>query len=177
MKLFIPIALTTLLFSCSNSKEAANTTNTTVDEKKEQVDATYNDAKNEIEEKKDEPTTDLMTQKSIEIKAHFGEFAESDPITIQSAMVSGNTLILTVSYSGGCKEHSFDMVGSQFVAKSLPPIRQLKLIHKNNDDKCKAIVTKTISVDIREMADRQESGSEIVFNLQGYEGRINYKYQ
>ncbi len=182
MKLHIPIILSAILLSCGNSKEVTSSKTqdsqevNVTQEVKEQTDATYNSTKTEIEEKKEE-ATDLNTEKSIEIKAHFGEFEDSDPINIQSVLVSGNTLILTVSYSGGCEEHSFDMVGSQFTAKSLPPIRQLKLIHKNNGDKCKAIIGKTILVDIRDMADVQETGSEIILNLEGWKGRISYKYQ
>jgi len=177
MKLYIPIALSVLLFSCGNTKEVTESTSTEAQEVKTQTDASHHSPKPTVEEKKNDPNTELKSEKLIEIKAHFGEFVDSDPIQINSAVVSGNTLILNVTYSGGCEEHSFDMVGSQVVAKSLPPIRQIKLIHKKNGDNCRALITKTINIDIREMANIQKNGSEIILNLQGFEGRISYTFQ
>jgi len=175
MKLYIPIVFSALLLSCGNTKEVTESTSTEV---KENTEATVIEHKDEIEERVEKVIVeDLKSEKDIEIKAHFGEFVESDELSINSVIISGNILIINVTYSGGCNEHSFDMVGSQMVAKSLPPIRQIKLIHKNNGDLCKSLVTKTIIVDIREMADIQESGSEIILNLQGYQGRISYVFQ
>ena len=172
MKLIISIVLSTLLFSCGSAKESVET------EVKENIENSVVVERNDPEQKVDEiQKEDLKSEKDIEIKAHFGEFVDSDEISINSVVVSGNTLILNVTYSGGCKEHSFDMVGSQMVAKSLPPIRQIRLIHKNNGDHCRSIVSKTIIVDLRKMADVQVTGSEIILNLQGWNGRINYTFQ
>ncbi len=182
MKLIITFIVVSTLLSCGNSKKASespkNTTSTSKPVAKEVKDPTTSqtNSNSEITEKKIDPEEELAN-KNIEIKAHFGEFVESDDLTINSAEIVGNNLVLSVTYSGGCEKHSFDMVGSQFIAKSLPPIRQLKLIHKNNGDKCRAIITKTITVDVRDMAERKEPGAEIVFNLHGYEGRIVYIFK
>ena len=82
-----------------------------------------------------------------------------------------------VTYSGGCKEHSFDMVGSQNISKSLPPIRQIRLIHNGNEDHCRELITRTLKVDLSDMAYSKTSGSEIVLNLKGAREPINYIFQ
>lgn len=128
--------------------------------------------KNAIQEQ--EQPTDSSTM----IKATIGEFkATTDPVTISNIRVSGNTLLIDVSYSGGCEKHAFEVIGSPMIAKSLPPIRHIQLVHNANGDKCKKLELKTIEVDIKELAYQQESGSEIYLTIDGWEERILYTFE
>lgn len=52
--------------------------------------------------------------------AQIGKPAVSDMCTIQRAKLTGNILELTVSYSGGCEVHQFELIGNPNIAKSLP---------------------------------------------------------
>lgn len=102
---------------------------------------------------------------------------ESDPVTITGATVDGNTLKIDVSYSGGCKEHIFDLVGSFAIMKSLPAQRSIKLLHNSKDDTCREFIEQTVEFDISELAYSKEAGSEIILLLNGYREPITYKYQ
>lgn len=95
---------------------------------------------------------------------------------IDSAYIEGNTMWIKVSYSGGCEEHHFDLEGNTAISKSLPPIRNITLIHSGKKDGCKAMIIKTLQFDIREFAYQKEEGSQIKLNLEGYKPQLMYTY-
>ncbi|MCH2225227.1 MAG: hypothetical protein MK066_10710 [Crocinitomicaceae bacterium] len=114
------------------------------------------------------------------IKAALGDIvnADSDATSISSASIEGNILTLSLSYSGGCEKHVFDLLGSFSVMKSLPAKRSIKLIHNANGDKCRKLVEETIKFDISDLAVAKQSGSEIVLLLDGYKGgELSYIYK
>jgi hypothetical protein len=119
-----------------------------------------------------------QTNSNVMLTATIGEVnVPSDPVTISDIRVKGNKLFIDVSYSGGCKEHTFQLVGSSMIAKSLPPIRHMQLIHESNDDKCKKMVMQTLEVDIKALAYQQQAGSEIFLTIDGWKDRIEYTYE
>lgn len=119
-----------------------------------------------------------LTMKIVKVKAEIGDLnTESAPITIESAEIRGNLLYLDVSYSGGCEEHYFRVIGSQMIAKSMPPIRGIKLIHDNNSDSCKKLEKVKLEINIKELAYKQEQGSEIYLNIDGLDQKLLYKYE
>jgi hypothetical protein len=110
-------------------------------------------------------------------KAVLGDINEvGDSINILNASVEGNNLIIEVSYSGGCETHEFKLIGSPMIAKSLPPIRSIVLVHLGKGDACRQLVTEKLSFDIRDFA-YTVSESEIYLNLKGFEKRILYKFK
>jgi hypothetical protein len=123
----------------------------------------------------DEIITSQNGEQPVKINAEIGDMeTESAAIDITDARIIGNTLYLDVAYSGGCKEHDFKLIGSSMIAKSLPPIRAMKLIHINNDDNCRAYLLRKIEVDLRELAYTQDKGSVIHLTLEGWEERLTY---
>ena len=121
-----------------------------------------------------EPDLEIM-----KIKATIGKFAkESDPIiSINSVEIVGNTLVLDVSYGGGCKEHQFEVIGSEMIAKSMPPIRAIQLVHHANGDNCRAIVRNRLEINIEDLAYQQKKGDEIYLTIEGWEERILYTFK
>lgn len=103
--------------------------------------------------------------------------APSDPVTIKSVRMEGNKLILTVQYSGGCENHSFQCIGSPVIAKSLPPIRSIQLVHTANGDACKKLIEQTLEIDISALAYKQEAESKIFLNLEGWAEQIAYIFE
>ncbi|MCO5260570.1 MAG: hypothetical protein M9916_10535 [Crocinitomicaceae bacterium] len=120
--------------------------------------------------------TDLETMK---MKATIGKFAkESDPImSIDAIEVNENTLYIDITYGGGCKDHEFEIIGSEAIAKSLPPIRAVQIVHHANEDNCRSIVKKRLEVDITDLAYLKEKDSEIYLTFENWEGRVLYKYK
>ncbi len=123
-------------------------------------------------------TKEVLDIDPIEVqKAQIGEVTqESDAVTITEAKLEGNILSLNIEYSGGCKDHSYDLIGSEAVMKSMPPKRAVNLIHHSNGDSCRELVSETIKFDIRALAMAQTKGSEIVLMLDGYKESISYVY-
>jgi hypothetical protein len=70
------------------------------------------------------------------------------PLAIQNVQISGDDLSITVSYSGGCKDHSFILFVSSAFMKSKPVQAELFLSHEDHDDPCDAIITETIYFDL-----------------------------
>jgi len=98
----------------------------------------------------------------------------SDPFEIQEATITGNKLLLKISYAGGCQEHSFQLIGANQISKSLPPIRSIRLIHDGNQDACKAKIIKDIEIDISELCYKNETNSSIYLQLQGWKENLPY---
>lgn len=101
----------------------------------------------------------------------------SSPTTIYDAKLNGNILILSIGYTGGCATHTFDLVGSEMISKSLPPIRSINLIHKANNEECKRAMYDTLYFDITNLAYKKEAGSVIKLNLADWKEQIVYTYQ
>lgn len=110
-------------------------------------------------------------------KAQIGDVTqESAQTTISSVKLEGNILSLDIEYSGGCKDHSFEFVGSAAIMKSLPPKRAVKLVHNSNGDTCRELISETIKFDIRALAVTETTGSEIILLLDGVKESISYVY-
>lgn len=112
------------------------------------------------------------------IKAVIGhQVKDSDPIMgIDSIYMDGNYLIVALRYGGGCKEHTFGVVGSEMIAKSYPPIRAIQIVHRANEDHCRAIKDTTLQVDMTDLAYKQEVGSEIYYTLKEWKGKILHTF-
>jgi hypothetical protein len=102
---------------------------------------------------------------------------DTQPVKITGATIDGNTLVVSVSYSGGCQEHQFDLVGSEAISKSLPPQRSVRLVHSGERDLCKALILRTLKFDIKELAYEQEAGSTIILHLEGWDTDLKYIYR
>jgi hypothetical protein len=116
------------------------------------------------------------------LQAEIGNISEkSEDYTIGSAEIKDNLLTLNVTFECGCNPHQFSFAGSEMIAKSLPPIRSVKLILKkvNGEGKkpCKEKSSQIIDVDISTMSYQQISGNEIYLNIAGYDERILYTYK
>ena len=162
MKLFILLFAGTLLYSCSNSKKIIE----------EEISSTTE----EVIDSASETVSDAKPERNVKIKAEIGEFTDSDLFEIKSAKIVGNSLFMVVTFSGGCAEHNFDFIGSPMVMKSLPAKRSVKLIHDKNDDSCRSIVTKTLEIDLKNIAYKQTTGSELVLLLDGWKGELKYTF-
>lgn len=130
--------------------------------------------------KKNAMTMDIKPDQpeTTKITAEIGNYdTTSAAIEIKNVKIEGNKMLIDVAYSGGCQDHSFQVVGSPVIAKSMPPIRSVRLIHFNNNDNCRAYIMKTLEVDIKALSDRQKAGSVIYLTLEGWEERLTYTFE
>lgn len=119
-----------------------------------------------------------LKMKAMNSKAELGKMpVDTDALNIVSAKINGNTLALAVTYTGGCADHTFRLVGSQAISKSLPPIRAVRIIHHAHGDTCKATVKKTLNFDLTELAYQKETGSEIMLKIEGVDEPLKWSFK
>jgi hypothetical protein len=71
-----------------------------------------------------------------------------DPYEVGGIVVDGDTLVVTVSYSGGCEEHTFTPCFDGAFAESDPVQATLELFHDDHGDTCEAYPTVDVPVDL-----------------------------
>lgn len=154
MKLVILLSLSAVLFSCGVFKKK--------DKSEEEV------------------VTTAVTEKVVPpaIKATLGDTGQaSDPLEISSIAIEGNIMKIDVSYSGGCQVHSYDLVGSFAVMKSMPAQRSVQLVHRAKGDNCRTVIKETLRFDITDLAMTQTPGSEIILLVDGYKDPVSYTFK
>ena len=116
----------------------------------------------------DEPEN---TIDAAELTINLDDFP-NDGITIEGAAVEGNQMALKVSYSGGCKEHDFKLIGLTAISKSIPPQRQIRLSHDANGDNCREFITEELTFDISAFGIKE--GEPITLQLEGWKEDLTY---
>ena len=71
-----------------------------------------------------------------------------DPVYLQEAFVDGDCLQIKISYSGGCKEHTINLVLIQPSATNDLTIPVFEISHNANGDMCEAYFTKELRFDL-----------------------------
>lgn len=123
----------------------------------------------------------ILPKPRLLLVAETGNISETSlGYTIESAEIKENLLTLVVTYDSGCNPHQFSFVGSDMVAKSMPPIRSAKLILKNTGDEdfkpCTEKYSQTIDIVISSLAYQQIPGNEIYLKIDGYSERLKYTF-
>ena len=101
----------------------------------------------QVESPADKPAAAAPTSKPLRVTASP---APKDDIAIKSLEVQGDTLVARVMHSGGCKEHTYDLLWSGTFQKSAEGTNQVELVlaHDANGDACEALLNRTASFDL-----------------------------
>jgi hypothetical protein len=78
---------------------------------------------------------------------------ENDPFVLEDLKIIGDSVYITVSYSGGCKQHSFEIVWSEELTETEPPSTSLIIVHNANGDNCEAYITETLLFSIDDLSE------------------------
>lgn len=95
-------------------------------------------------------------------------------LTIENVTIEGDTLFASVSYSGGCGEHEFSLEANGAMMKSLPPKQPLRIIHRSNNDPCRAHIVEELKFDISKY--RGTPSGITVILLENWNQHLNYSY-
>lgn len=68
----------------------------------------------------------------------------SDPVTIHAAEVKGDSIELSVSFGGGCREHAFVLLTDGAWMESYPVQLGVRLAHDAEGDSCKAYLSRVV---------------------------------
>ncbi|MFA6483170.1 MAG: hypothetical protein WCW62_11365 [Bacteroidales bacterium] len=102
-----------------------------------------------------------------------------DAFRLDSAFVKDDNLLMRVSYSGGCRDHEFNLWRLPTNALDPPPI-ELALSHNSNGDLCEAWITRWLVFSLVPL--REKNKHEVKFLLRGspemsaYFGTFTYGY-
>ncbi len=102
-----------------------------------------------------------------------------DPFRLDSAYVKGDFLFMQVGFSGGCRDHEFNLLRLPPNVLDPPPI-ELALSHKSNGDACEAYISRLLVFSLMPL--REKGTHEVKFLLRGspemsaYFGTFIYKY-
>ncbi len=92
-----------------------------------------------------------------------------DELTIRGGAIDGIVLEIYVNYGGGCGDHEFMLLGRPNFMESYPVQIDLYVHHRNIDDYCDAIVSDTLCLDVRRVAELYEgiyqSCDDILINV------------
>lgn len=110
-----------------------------------------------------------------------------DPFNLNEARISGDTLTVSVSYSGGCATHDFALFMSPAAFLESNPVQaDLYIRHDSHGDLCEAYITTEVSFEVSAIArlyrEFYDSGNEVILNVHQYfdtapEERIQVSYQ
>ncbi|MDG2311441.1 MAG: hypothetical protein P8L64_03520 [Flavobacteriales bacterium] len=89
---------------------------------------------------KTEPVLSLETTDLNETALQETTAVTQSPFTFVDVVLKGDTLIAKVQYSGGCGNHTFEIEKNGFLMKSLPPKQPIKIIHRSDEDSCRALI-------------------------------------
>lgn len=183
MKLFKTFMLSLVLLAAFSSCKTKNNSskNNAENNNSEMKNSDKNNSEIENSEKESTERVQNLPLPRLLIISEVGDISKSsEGYTIKSAAIKDNLLTLDVTFDCGCVPHQFSFVGSDMVAKSLPPIRSAKLILKKVNSKdtspCKEKSSQIIDIDLKAMAYQQIPGSEIYLNIAGYTERILYTF-
>ena len=121
---------------------------------------------------------DHLTMENNILQSTVGEpTEEGDSLNIREVKLSGNILTVSVTYYGGCLKHTFSLIGSPNISKSLPPRRSIRVIHQDQGDQCKKTMMEDLHFDLSELAHKKENGSRIWLDLEGWKYPIDYNFK
>jgi len=97
-----------------------------------------------------------------------------DRTTISRVEVVGDYLSMNVSYSGGGKEHEFNLISDGRHSATYPPEVELVLRHNANDDMCRSYLDETLFFDLKPL--QYVGTTRIVIRLINNENLYEYNY-
>lgn len=69
----------------------------------------------------------------------------SAPFDLNQITLTGDSVEVSVAYSGGCEQHTFEIIWNGVITGTNPPAIDLIIQHNANGDSCKAHITETLT--------------------------------
>ena len=113
---------------------------------------------------------------------NVGDRFGTDKYVLNSATITDDTLNISASYSGGCKDHQFTLVVSDTFFESFPVQLPVSIAHNANGDTCEAYPTDNYRFNLTpikkmyQVAYRQEAGTIILRLKDAPNGELIYEF-
>ncbi len=105
-------------------------------------------------------------------RAEFSQ--KSDPVNIKFAQQSGDYIVFDVSYSGGCAEHTFDLVTMGAFSATYPPEVEISLKHNNNGDGCRSVIDQKLYFNISQL--KYDGTARVLLIIKNTDKTLEYNY-
>lgn len=107
--------------------------------------------------------------------------APTDGLQISTVAFMGDTLLVDVSYGGGCEEHDFGLCWDGSFAESDPVQIQAFISHDGHDDPCDALPSEQLAFDLVPLKQAWQDGYQsehgsIEIHLAGWMDQILYSF-
>ncbi len=105
----------------------------------------------------------------------------NDAATIQSVVLEGDRLTLTIRHGGGCFEHDEWLVASSWFMESYPPQVDVLLSHDAHGDLCRALITRDVAFDLGPLARKAVEGTAntagvVLLRIRGWPDLVRYEF-
>lgn len=107
----------------------------------------------------------------IDLNSSNPDSVPNDPIYMHEAFIDGNCLQIKLSYSGGCKEHTINLIRIQ--SPENPSVPAFKISHNANGDMCEAYFTKELRFDLKSLI--AEGKKEFTLNATLTNGEVYHR--
>ena len=97
-----------------------------------------------VEDTGQEDTSSADTQNALSLCTP----SHNDWYDLNALEMDGSELLVTLSYSGGCETHSWELCWDGSIAESYPMQVWLELGHDSANDYCEAYITETLRFDV-----------------------------
>ena len=130
----------------------------------------------------DDASQDDIIYQGAVFTGDAGDQFGTDEYELNSATITDDTLNISVSYSGGCKEHEFTLVASEAFLESFPVQLPVSIAHNANGDTCEAYPTSNYRFDLTpikkmyQKAYQQEAGTIILRLKDALDGELVYEF-
>lgn len=74
-----------------------------------------------------------------------------DPFELKDVIITNDSIKITVSYSGGCRKHKFEIIWNETLSSTTPPQTKFIILHDANGEMCEAYITETIGFPTNEL--------------------------
>ncbi len=98
----------------------------------------------------------------------------ANTFSIRRTEVRGDTLDIQLQHGGGCEEHTYQACWNGSFAMSQPPRAAIEIRHNGHEDRCKALISKSLSIDLARIRTALPQG-EITLDVAGE--RVGYPAQ
>ncbi|WP_257452598.1 hypothetical protein [Archangium lipolyticum] len=126
------------------------------------------------------PAAVASTPKALRVTASP---SPKDDIIIKGLELQGDTLVASVMHSGGCKEHTYDLLWKGDFQKTAAGAAQAELVlaHDANGDACEALLNRTASFDLGPLKQRwrEQNKSEhgaVELRFTGSQATVRYAF-
>ena len=107
--------------------------------------------------------------------------ASKDPFTINNVILENDILKINITYTGGCEEHDFMLIGTTSFMESNPVQINILLSHNANNDPCDALINEELNYYLTPLKNAwqeayQKNSGTIIIWIEGFTESIYYEF-